>query len=145
MVQVNTALLCDFAETRDHLLFMVAAGITRVVRTEYPAPLGVCLALLLELHRSERDRPHELVINLINADGVSIAKVQAGFQASAGPDTDVHEPSFLPVALDLRNVGLPAQGWYSAEININGEHKRTLSFRVGPRPEAPPALPPASG
>ena len=38
---ISTAILCDFAEVRDNLLFVVAGGVTRLFRAEWPGPMNV--------------------------------------------------------------------------------------------------------
>ncbi len=141
-MQVNSAILCDFAEVRENLLFVVAGGVTRLWRTDHPAAMGVCLALVLELHRMERDRPHELEVDVIDADGATVAKIQGGFQQATGPDTEVTETTFFPFTFDLRAVGILHPGWHSIEISVDGHHERSLRFRVGPPPgQTPQELP----
>jgi len=40
-MKLEAALLCDFAEVREGLLFVVAGGITRVARASLPDRLGL--------------------------------------------------------------------------------------------------------
>ena len=135
-MQVVTALLADFVSVREGLLFVVGGGVTRVYRDEFPAPMGVMLALQVELRRNEMQRPHELQIDIIDTDGAMIAQLQGGFQMEAGPDHEIQEPGVVSAVLDLRGVGLPHPGWYTVNILVNGESRRELGFRVGPRPAA---------
>ena len=46
-MDIRVATLCDFAQVREGLLFVSSAGITRVYRESFPAPIGVMLALVL--------------------------------------------------------------------------------------------------
>jgi hypothetical protein len=90
--------------------------------------MGVALALVFELHQMEADRPHELDVRIIGEDGAEIARVQGGFQTQVPPELNVGEELLVPVALDLRNAGLPGPGAYSIEIAVDGTHQRTLQF-----------------
>lgn len=131
-MQVASAILCDYATVRENLLYVIAGGVTRMARPEFPAPMATSLAVVLELHRTELDTPHEIRIRVQDEDGKAMAEVQGGFQLSSANLTElgVHERAYLPLALDLRPVGLPAPGWYSIEITIDGTHHRSLNFRV---------------
>ncbi len=132
---VTAAFLCDFAEVREGLLFMTAGGVTRLYRSEYPAEMGVCLAVVVEASRMERDRPHELIIDILDEDGKMVAKAQAGYQIGSAGDVAIHESQLLPINLDLRNVQLEHAGWYSIDISLDGRQERSLQFRAGPRPD----------
>lgn len=139
-MQVASAFLCDFASVRDNLLYVVAGGVTRMTRAEFPASMMVSLAVVLELHRMELDTPHEIRIRVQNEDGGAVAEVQGAFQMGSESlgDLGVHERAYLPLALDLRPVPLPAPGWFSIEIAIDGTHHRSLNFRAVPPPSEKP-------
>jgi hypothetical protein len=137
MPKVATALLCDFASVRENLLNVVSGGITRVWRTEFPAPLNLSLALVLEQHEMELDRPHEIDIQIVGEDGQSIAQVKAGFQTAKPPGLEVTETLLVPLALDLRGAGVPSHGAYTLSIAIDGSFATELRFWVRPPPEAP--------
>jgi hypothetical protein len=126
-VKITTGLLCDYASIREGLLFVVGGGVTRIRRTEYPAPFGCSVALLVELHQMELARPHELELRVLGPDGENIASLKGGFQAM-GEDLDVGENLPIPVALDLRNAALPKPGRYNIEASVDGSHQLTLSF-----------------
>lgn len=133
-MRVNSAILCDFAEVRDNLLFVVGGGITRLFRPEWPGPMNVSLALMVELERNDRERPHELDVQIIDEDGNPVARIQGAFQQGPGPDTDFHEITFFPFTFDLRQVGIAHAGWHSVEISIDGRQEQTLRFRAGAPP-----------
>lgn len=134
-MQVAAAFLCDAASVREGLLHVLGGGITRLWRQEFPAPLGVSVAILLELHRQELDRPHELNIVIMGEDGQSIAEVKGGFQVPAGPVLEVHEGQLVPMTLDLRVAALPSAGPYTVDISVDGEHRRSLHFSARPASE----------
>ena len=137
-MRVNSAILCNFADVRDNLLFVMGGGITRLYRPEWPGPINICLALIVELDRNERDRPHELDVQIIDEDGQLAARIRGAFQQGPGPDTDIHEITFFPFVFDLRPVNIGHAGWHSVEIAIDGKSEATVRFRAGPLPT--PAL-----
>ena len=139
-MKVGTALLCDFASVRDGLLFVVAGGVTRLWRDEYPAPMNVSLALMFEVHQMEVPHPHEIDVRVVGEDGQEIARAQGGFQAALPPDIHMTEKLLVPVVLDVRQAGLPGPGAYSIEISVDGTHHQTVQFRAQPREQQ--ALPP---
>lgn len=132
-MDVASAFLADFAQVRDGLLHVVGGGVTRLSRTDYPAPLGVCLAVVVELHRMDQGRPHELEVRIQDADGGGVAEIKGGFQAESS-DTAIHEPVYVALAFDLRNGAVNHDGYYSVEIAVDGQHRRTIPFRVSPPP-----------
>jgi uncharacterized protein DUF6941 len=133
-MRVGTALLCDFAAVRDSLLFVVGGGVNRLYRDEYPAPMGVSLALVFEVHQMEAAHPHEIDVRVVGEDGAELARMQGGFQTNLPPGVHVGEEILVPVGLDLRDVGLQTAGAYSIEISVDGTHHRTVQFWVEPRP-----------
>jgi hypothetical protein len=132
-MDVTTALLCDFAQVRDGLLFVSSGGITRLWRNDLPAPMGVCLAIVIELDQVESQRPHELHVVVMGEDGGKAAEIKGGFTAG-GHDLDVTERIHLPLTFDLRAIGLERYGRYDLKIYVDGNHHRDLGLKVGPRP-----------
>lgn len=132
-MDVTTALLCDFAQVRDRVLFVVAGGVTRLWRQDVPAPMGVFLALVIEQDPVELRRAHELRVVVLGQDGEQMAEVVGGFQVDAA-EIEPGDMVAVPAAVDLRGVGLPAYGPYDCRVYVDGQHQRTLRFRVTARP-----------
>ncbi len=120
-------MLCDYATVREGLLHVLGGGINRLWREEYPAPLGVTLALLFEVHPTEMNTDHTLGVIMINEDGQEIGNVTADFAIASDPDKGrPGENLILPLVVPLQQVVLPNHGAYSVEILIDGQHKRSL-------------------
>lgn len=135
-MKTTTALLCDFAQLRESLLFISSGGVTRIYRDQWPAPMGVYLALVFQLHRWEADRPHELRVVVQGADGASVAEVTGGFQVGKSvEDFPVGDDINVSVAMSLTQVGLPGPGQYSIEILVDAQHQQSLQFTA----EKPPS------
>jgi hypothetical protein len=129
---VTTALVCDHAQVREGLLFVLSGGISRVMRDVYPAPLGTCLALVLEFERIEAEEGHELGVLVVGEDGELVAQVDAHVRVDnperAKPGENVH----LPIAVDLRGVMLDKVGAYELRVFVNGQYRRTLQLWAEP-------------
>ncbi len=122
------ALLCDYATVREGLLHILGGGINRLWREEYPANLGVSLALLFEVHPTEMNSEHSLSVVLIDEDGLQFGHVNADFHISAEPGKGrPGENLILPLVVPLQQVVLSKPGAYSVEILIDGQHKRSLT------------------
>lgn len=128
-MEVTTALLCDFAQIRERLLFVASGGVTRIMRAELPAPIGVTLALVIEMDQIEVRRPHELQIFIRDEDGAEIAKIEGALQIE-GFDGQVGEKAQVPMVMDLRPVGVRKYGVYDIGIYIDSQHQHTMSFWV---------------
>jgi hypothetical protein len=142
--EVAAALLCDHATVREGLLHVLGAGITRVWRDEFPAPLGVGLAIVFELHQDETGRPHELAIHVRDEDGGGVAEVKGAFGADKNPTLAVHERILVPMAFNLQPAQIEKHGNYEITLLVDGQFKRSIQFAVRPSSERAAALlPPA--
>jgi hypothetical protein len=126
-VDVTTALLCDLAQVRDGLLYVLSGGVTRVLREAYPSQMGVSYALVLELDRIEAERPHQVEIVAVGEDGEEAARLEANVQIGA-TSARPGEGILVPFALDLRTVPLPKPGAYELRVYVDGSHRRTTQF-----------------
>lgn len=128
-MDITAALLCDFAQVREGLLFVSSGGVTRVMRPEYPAPLGVVLALVVDLDPDEHDQQHRVRVRVIDShdevfwDGT--AELGVG-----QVDAETGEHLALPLVVDLRPVALPADGLYRIEADANGVLRQVLRLRA---------------
>ena len=96
--------------------------------------MKVSLALMIELHPIELERPHELEVIVQDEDGQRFAELKAGFQHEGqGGNVPPGETAMAPLALDLYSVGITHAGAYSVDIALDGTHLHTLQFRAEPR------------
>lgn len=150
-MRIDTALLCDAVTVREDLLHILGGGITRINRTQFPAPLAAALALRVLLHRTEVGRLHTMEVILAGEDGQMIAKVDAQFQVP--PDVlsklKANEEVTVNLPLGLHGVLVPQVGAYAFDILIDGTHAASVPFHAGvmdaPAPPPPQQLPPAAG
>jgi Family of unknown function (DUF6941) len=137
-VRLTTALLCDFAQVREGLLFVSSGGINRLWRPKAPARMGVMLALVVQLEgMDELASSHRVEGSVLDA---ATDERVGGFQAGMRAREELvernllGEPVLLPVPVDLRGVSLPRFGSYRLSITIDGEPHTELPFQVAPKP-----------
>ncbi len=131
-MRVDTALLCDAATVREGLLHILGGGITNIVRTEYPAELGVTLALRIMVHPTEMEHQHQLQIVVQDEDGHKITEVRAQVQAEPPPEgVEPGDEGELLIPWDFPGrPKLPAPGRYSMELLIDGVHQASVPFKA---------------
>lgn len=128
-MEITTAMLADFAQVREGLLFVSSGGITRCYREELPAPLGVFLAVVLQLDRVEAERTHELEVILVDEDGGELARIAGEIQIGE-PQLLLNESLNLPITFDLRNIPVERFGNVEARFYVAGELRATLGLWV---------------
>ncbi|WP_419837002.1 DUF6941 family protein [Candidatus Poriferisodalis sp.] len=132
---VRVAALCDFAQVRERMLTIASAGVTRALRADFPAPMGVMLALMLELSAAEAKLPHEIVARVEDSDGQQLAEAMAAFQIGEILDLDPGEMLLIPTVLDLREVALPKPGRYQVVVIPEASEEIALAFRADYPPD----------
>jgi hypothetical protein len=128
-MDVTTALLADFAQVREGLLFVSSGGVTRLFKDQLPAPLGVFLAIVLELDRIEAERVHEIQVVVVDEDGQELAEVSAEIQLGQ-TQLMINENLNVPITVDLRNVPVERYGSVEVRVYASREHRRTLPIWV---------------
>lgn len=131
MPRVASALLCDAATVREGLLHILGAGITRLHRAEFPAPMQVTLVAQVVLTPVEIGTAHDVTAVIQTEDGEVV--VQANGHLEAGEPNPLLEPGesvILPLVINLTNVVVPAPGGYSIEISVDAAHQTSLTFRA---------------
>lgn len=131
------ALLCDAATVRESLLHVLGGGVTRIWRPQFPAALGVDLALVLTLAQSEAQEKHRLRVLVQTADGAKLAEAIAEIGVAPSADLKPGERITVPVALSLRQVPIPADGIYGVEVLIDGILQRSFTFVAASLPTKP--------
>lgn len=123
------AMLCRVARVHDGLLDVEGAGINRVRRPSYPAPLNNFLALMLSVRPSQTAiEQHHLKMVLQDADGNVVSTHDGDFVVGATSDNRPGEECYTAFAFDMRQVVLPKAGAYSIEILMDGQKARSIAF-----------------
>jgi hypothetical protein len=131
-MDLQAALLCRSATVSDGRLSVLEAGITHFYAGEFPLALDASLAIVVNADPEEQDRPHHFCACVHDADrgDHAIARVTGEFLALRPSDAD-RERINVPMAFDLRPIGIPEPGAYRLEVCIDDEVLATLEFRAG--------------
>jgi hypothetical protein len=142
-MDITTALICNWAEVREGILFVSGGGVTRSWKPQFPAPLGVCVAVMLEGTQGEMvGFSHDVEIEISDADGVQVGLVKAAIQANGSPDLQPGEMLQGPLAFNLTMVPIPSAGGYDFKVRLDrgsvaGQPERALTMRAMQGPPAP--------
>jgi hypothetical protein len=128
-MEITTALLADFAQVRDGLLFVSSGGVTRCYRDMLPAPLNIYMAMVLELDRLEAEKVHEVHVVVVDEDGQQLAEIAGEIQLGA-TQMMVNENVNVPIVFDLRNIPIERYGNVEVRLYVAREHRRTLPIWV---------------
>ena len=130
-MRFSVATLCNYAQEQNGMLTVVSAGITRLLRSEYPGPLGAMVAMLIEAPQDVVKTPQELRARIEHEDGVRLGELMSAFQLVDVQGVDPGELLILPSVIDLRNFPLPSAGRYQIALKIMGhDEEEVLSFRA---------------
>lgn len=125
-MKIRAAVLCDFATIRQGLLTIVSAGVSRVHSPMFPCPLGVHVALMLELSPDELGINHEVRVVLTSpTSAVKLAEVGASFEI--GGPVSAGEHSLLPLVFNMRFAPINAPGQYDLKV-IAGRETEVISI-----------------
>jgi hypothetical protein len=127
-MEVSCGLLCDAATVREGLLHVLGGGITRVNRLEFPAALGLTLALEFDFFAAEVDREVELTVAVDTNGGDRVAEATFSFDVPKGEKMYEGEHYHVPLCVPLSQVVLPAVGGYRAEVYVDGTHRKRVDF-----------------
>lgn len=139
-MKLDWAMLANYAEVREGLVFVTGGGIDTVHTPQLPALLNATILVRLLLHRTEANKQHSIEIEITDEDGSTVAKVQAGVMVPLNPDTPVGWDIPGMVALNIHGLQLRKEGRYAVEISADGAHLRTLNLRTKVNPHAPGPL-----
>lgn len=127
-MDVDCALLCDAVTVREGLLHVLGGGATRLVRNEWPAKVGVALAVRLLLHPTEIRPIHELRCDLVDEDGHPIGQLTMSMELSDIHDTFPGQDYSVPIGLPVGELQIPRAGAYSFEIFVDATHTSSVGF-----------------
>jgi len=135
LTTLTSAILCEFAQVRESMLVVVGGCITRVRRESLPAPLGVMLALVMEIPAGEQAQVHEIVVAVKRPETAEdVLRVVGGVQLSS-EHAYPGESLQVPLAFDLRDARVEAYGGYDVVSHVDGNPGPMLTFYVVDKPE----------
>lgn len=130
-MDITTAVLCDFAQVRDRLLFVSSGAVSRLYRAEVPSTLGVNLALIIEVPREEAGKPQRLGIRVINRHGTEMSNVVTTFQVGE-EGLFPNEIQQVPMVVSLARTPVRAWGTHQVRVFLNDDLVQTVTCYVVP-------------
>ncbi len=141
-MRLDWATLANAAEARDGLLYLQGAGWDAAIRSSYPAPFLGALAMRLIFHPRELGRPHELMVELVTADGQDvIPPIRHRVEVRLSAEHPTHEEVPYPIAVNVSALSIESPGTYALEVFLDDTHLKTLTFSF--QPPATGGAPPA--
>jgi len=127
-MRLAIAVLADAASVRENMLSVLSAGVNQIVRPDFPAQMGLSLAMMLEvLPDDEIDAADvEVVVDHVPPleDEKPVARVRARLELK-GPRDGVW---YVPMPLDFHSRKIPTPGNYEVRVNVTGADPVVMGF-----------------
>lgn len=120
-IEIQAVVLSDAVTVRDGLVNILAGGITRLNRKELPAPMGLSLAILLEVLDESFDVPHELRIEVVDTEDKSLFQAAGAIFLERPPNLNFNEPTILPIPFDLRTAQIETFGRHELSVKLDNQ------------------------
>lgn len=137
-MELTTAVLCDFAQVRDRLLFISSGAVTRLYRHALPAPLGLMIGVVIDVPLEEALAPHTLTAQVVNRHGDELAALSTTFEVG-NDGLFPHEVQQVPFALSVTGVAARTWGTHQVRLSLDEQLVRRLTFYVVPSTVAAPS------
>lgn len=129
-MRVDWATLARYAESSGGLATLVGAGIDTYYPPELPVPIVLPLTVQLRGGQDEMVHPHQISFRILDADLEQVGEEGTlGFQSEPNPNIEEGWEAGVLLTVVSQFVA-EHEGPYSIEIAIDGEHKKTVPFRV---------------
>jgi hypothetical protein len=137
-VRVDWAIISRYAETADGTATIVGAGIDTFGVQSFPAPITLALTIQLRGQQQELAQPHQLSLRILDDELDQLGdEVELSFQTEPNPQLQEGWEAGAMFAA-VNQIVVEHAGTFSIEIGIDGEHKKSLPFRVlSQEPEEP--------
>ena len=132
MAQVRSAILCDFAQVREGLVFISSGGITRIAAPQPGSPVQFFAACDLEVLPFEIGEAHTLTFKVVNATTAKVAW-EANLQVNTMANPDGLFPGeslHVPIAFRVGPFPVEAFGPHDLKVSIDNYETELLTFYV---------------
>lgn len=132
MAQIRSAILCDFAQVREGLLFVSSGGITRIGAPQEGAPVQFSVACNLEVLPFEVGEAHNVVFKVVSAETSKVI-----WEATLTINTATNPEGLFPgenlnIPIAFRVGPFPVQqfGPHDLRVTIDNYETELLTFYV---------------
>lgn len=130
MAHVRSAILCDFAQVREGLLFVSSGGITRIAAPGTGAPVTFSVAGELEVLPFEAGSTHEMQFKVVMVETSTVVwEATLSISTSATPDgLFPGESLHVPFAFPVGPFPVQAFGPHDLKVSIDNAETELLTF-----------------
>jgi hypothetical protein len=134
-MRVDWAIISRYAETNSGLATLVGAGIDTFFPGQFPAQIALPLTIQFRGRPEEIDGPHEITLRILDSEMTQIGQGAVAIDSQPNPNRVEGWEAGLLVTL-VGQAAAAAPGTYSIEIAWDGDHKKSVPFRVVAAPTA---------
>jgi hypothetical protein len=127
-MELQAALLCEAASTRDGLLFVLGGGVDHWAPPAYPAGLRLTLGVVVEADDRDQGSEHAFAVDVLDQEAERIVGVTAGFQFEG--QLDPGQTTKLAFAVPLEGVLIPEYGDYEVRLLVDGDTLAATALRA---------------
>jgi hypothetical protein len=129
---VRSAILCDFAQVREGLLFVMSGGITRVLVPNPESPVSFYVAGQIELASSEIAPTHNVEFKVTHpGSAATLWSAELSFATpEAPPGLFPGEPSLMPFAIGVGPFIPGGLGPHDFKVSAGQSETELLTFYV---------------
>src|SRR5689334_20207536 len=103
-MELQSCMVCDAADIRENLLFVLGGGVQRFVTSAFPSAIPMCVAGMLELDGIDTLSPHDVVVEVVDSAGDPIGHVEARVQCGG---LEVDQVASVSWVLPLAGIPVP--------------------------------------
>jgi hypothetical protein len=131
-IRITMMIAADSAQAVDGKLYVLGGGFNHLVVSEFPAAHTFDVAMMVDVPWTETNRPYEVVVELVDADGQPMgyraeATLETGRPAGARPGSAFAVPLAVPVTADF-----PEPGRYVLRGEVDGKESHRVVVEVVP-------------
>ena len=125
---VDYLILADHAEVANGKMYLMGGGWSRFQPPAYPAVMRYGIALALRVPYLDTERPHHLVVRIVDADGGDVIRVEADVETGRPPGMQ-GEDQFVPFAIN-GTTELQGPRDFVVEASVDGGRPRRVPLKA---------------
>ena len=131
-IKITMMIAADSAQAVDGKLYVLGGGFNHLAVSEFPATHQFDIAMMVDVPWTETNRPYEVVVELVDADGQPMgyraeAVLETGRPAGARPGSAFAVPLAVPVTAEFQ-----APGRYVLRGEVDGRESGRVVIEVVP-------------
>jgi hypothetical protein len=134
-MELTVRMLAEAARTAEGKLYVYGGQWNRVYTPIVPSTQKLAVVLVVKANYTEALTMHDLVVELVDADGHPAGvRVEGKFSVGHPPGTKVGDPAVVQMPIDVPPFQIPAYGRYEWKISVDDKPLGDLPMEVVPLP-----------